>query len=60
MLNDRDGLALYRSLEVPHESPRSWPIAKGASDEGLIPYLRSLLSRRRVGLDAYSPAWRAP
>ena len=34
MLNDRDGLALYRLLEFPNESAQSWPITQNAGDDG--------------------------
>ena len=46
-LNDRDGLFVYRLLEFPNESAESWPIAKGAHDENLIPFLRLMRAVRR-------------
>lgn len=47
MLNDRDGLAVYRLLEFPNESAESWPIADGARGEDLISSLRFLRDPRR-------------
>jgi hypothetical protein len=46
-LNDQNGLFVYRLLEFPNESAQSWPVAKGAHDEHLIPFLRFLRAVRR-------------
>ena len=47
MFDNSEGLALYRTLEFPNETERSWPLAHSEEADLLIPYSDYLRDPRR-------------